>query len=746
MADKKTVSNKTTIEAEADKVSIVTEIKAGGVTSKTYSKLGNDGTISVKETVETKLFKLVVGTSATTSSNALTGVTSSSAEDFVYLQKEFELGGKQFKAKASINVVADATSKPAALDKSIAIVKTDLYSGLKLELKISAAAGNEFKVEGNALSFGGTNSNIRSEDSFSILTSTTGSASVTGIPLNKNFLELSSQEYANAQTRLGNMIDSVKLNQAYLAPNSAAYQAASAQIAQYVQSKTNLKTAEVFSVAEVAEKSIRAGDGVWSKTTTDNGQRVLWQNTDGTKLFADTGTERVILVRADGSGDAFSYTLANTQPAQSFKLTSGATAAISVLPDGMVRVSDGQRELLAQGMGSLVLSDKSSNTTTYWQLKENGQYERRTLTGTLSSAAALGPDAYLGEITIIGKRGDSINESTTPRNSASYITDVNANDHAVVIKTGGTVWDVYALQKNDSTGFKSWDEFKEAIAASNPNIGDLNKIPTGATIYLPEKLKDGSITYNYANGVSLNSNRVNGEYHMLVPDGSGGTIVYSRKADDFGYTVREVHTDKLGGVTLDYTGTQATLDAEIKPLGFEWNNSQETGKVQVFANNSSITSVEDKVTGDITETVKDSQQNVVESKTYDNHTARVEAAQQNALLAGVELFDAIRHKNNLGAVSAITRLVNESRIAADQPIVFAPQVGAVLGLIGALDLFGDAKTDAQKFVATARLVLSANTTYAAFNEGKSFLDAGTGLTSPLMASPNSPTRGHPKFP
>ena len=335
----------------------------------------------------------------------------------------------------------------------------------------------------------------------------------------------------------------------------------------------------------------------------------------------------------------------------------------------------------------------------------------------------------LGEITIIGKRGDSINETTTPRNSASYITDDSANDHAVVIKTGGTVWDIYALQKNDSTGFKSWDEFKEAIAASNPNIADLNKIPAGTTLYLPEKFKDGSITYNYANGVSLNSNRVNGEYHMVVPDGAGGTIVYSRKADDFGYTVREVHTDKTGGVTLDYTGTQATLDAEIKPLGFEWSNSQETGKVQVFANNSSITSVEDKVTGDITETVKDSQQNVVESKTYDNHTARVEAAQQNALLAGVELFDAIRHKNNLGAISAVTRLVNESRIAADQPIVFAPQVGAVLGLIGALDSFGDAKTDAQKFVATARLVLSANTTYAAFNEGKSFLDAGTDLTA-----------------
>jgi hypothetical protein len=260
------------------------------------------------------------------------------------------------------------------------------------------------------------------------------------------------------------------------------------------------------------------------------------------------------------------------------------------------------------------------------------------------------------------------------RNSANYITDANANDHLAVIKAGGTLSDLWVLQKSSANGFADAKEFYAAVLASNPGITDVNKIPAGTSIYLPEKFKDGSITYNYANGVSINSNAVNGEYHLVVPDGSGGNIVYSRTADEFGYTVREVHTDKVGAVTLDYTGTQATLDAEIKPVGFEWNNSQESGKVQVFANSSSITSVEDKATGDITETVKDSQQNVVESKTYDNHAARVEAAQQNALLAGVELFDAIRHKNNLGAISAITRLVNESRIAADQPIVFSPQV------------------------------------------------------------------------
>jgi hypothetical protein len=317
----------------------------------------------------------------------------------------------------------------------------------------------------------------------------------------------------------------------------------------------------------------------------------------------------------------------------------------------------------------------------------------------------------------------------TTRNSAAYITDTHANDHLAVIKTGGTLSDLWVLQKNNVNGFADAKEFYAAVLANNPSITDVNKIAAGAAIYLPEKLKDGSITYNYADGLSVNSNSVTGEYHMIKPDGDGGTIVYSRKADEFGYTMREVHSDKSGEVTLDFTGWQETLNSEIKPVAYQWDTGEETGKVQVFANDSSITCVENKTTGDITETVKNSQQEVVESKTYDNHVARVEAAQQNALLAGIELFDAIRNKNNLGTVSAITRLVNEARIAADQPIVFAPEVGAVLGLIGALDSFGDAKTDAQKFVATARLVLSANTTYAAFNDGKGFLDAGKGVTA-----------------
>lgn len=350
--------------------------------------------------------------------------------------------------------------------------------------------------------------------------------------------------------------------------------------------------------------------------------------------------------------------------------------------------------------------------------------------GKVHALGVMDPVDSMPEVVVTASR---IQDPPASRNSANYVSDIYANDHLAVIKPGGTLSDLWVLQRNGVNSFADAKEFYAAVIASNPGITDVNQIPAGTTIHLPEKLKDGSITYNYANGVSINSNRVNGEYHMLVPDGSGGTIVYSRKADESGYTVREIHTDKTGAVTLDFTGTQASLDAEIKPLAYQWSTGEEVGKVQVFANGSSITSVQDMSTQDITETVRDSQQNVVESKTYDNTAARVEEAQYNALLAGVELFDAIRHKNNLGAVSAITRLVNESRIAAEQPVVFSPQVGAVLGLIGALDSFADAQTDAQKLVATARLVLSANTTYAAFNNGKGFLDAGAGLTTMNVA-------------
>ena len=319
------------------------------------------------------------------------------------------------------------------------------------------------------------------------------------------------------------------------------------------------------------------------------------------------------------------------------------------------------------------------------------------------------------------------------RNSSAYI--LNGPDvHSAIIAQGGTLSDLWVWQRLQANGFADAQAFYAAVLASNPQLTDVNRIPVGTTIYLPERMRDGSITLHYAGGVSINHHPVTGEYHMVVPDGAGGTTVYSRVANDVAYTVREVHTDAAGAVTLDVTGTQPSLEAPITATRIMWTHDHDVGQIQVFENGSSIETVEDGDSGAVTETVYDSEQQVLAQRTYADPQARRDAAQLNAMEAGVALFDAIRHQNLLGTASALTRLVNEARVAADQPLVFSPQVGAVMGLIGALDSIAEARTDAQAFVATARLVLSANQTYAAFNNGQGFLDASSGVTPLNMAN------------
>jgi YD repeat-containing protein len=174
------------------------------------------------------------------------------------------------------------------------------------------------------------------------------------------------------------------------------------------------------------------------------------------------------------------------------------------------------------------------------------------------------------------------------RNSASYITDTAANDHQVTINAGGTLSDAWAVQKDSATGFASAKDFYAAVLESNPHLTDVNNIPAGTQIYVPEKFADGSITYHYANGVSVNNNAINGEYTMVAPDGSGGTAVYSRVADEFGYTVHEKHTDASGAVTFDYSGYQETLDAPVQPHSIQWSNGGQTGQTQFLTDGSSL--------------------------------------------------------------------------------------------------------------------------------------------------------------
>lgn len=217
-----------------------------------------------------------------------------------------------------------------------------------------------------------------------------------------------------------------------------------------------------------------------------------------------------------------------------------------------------------------------------WSLDPMGTNSAAILRAAEDAKSVGNAVSDLGEITITASKviGAKITTPTdaATRVSSSFITDTSANDHLVVIKSGGTVWDAYVSQKDTATGFKDWTEFKSAVAASNPEVADLNKVAPGATLYLPEKLSDGSVTYNFAGGTSINTK--GNEYHMVVPNGDGGQTVYERKADEFGYTTRQISTDKQGQVTQEYTGHQSTANADIVPISvMEQTDTNHDGKL-----------------------------------------------------------------------------------------------------------------------------------------------------------------------
>ncbi len=153
----------------------------------------------------------------------------------------------------------------------------------------------------------------------------------------------------------------------------------------------------------------------------------------------------------------------------------------------------------------------------------------------------------------------------TSRISANYITDNGSNSHTMTIRTGGTISDIWLLQKNAGNVF-TLAEFSKAILASNPGISDINSVAPGQVIYIPQKLADGAITYHYAGGISINTSTTSSAYYMVVPNSSvdGGTTIYERTPDgEDGYTVRQVTTDRVGNITLSTLGYQASADADI---------------------------------------------------------------------------------------------------------------------------------------------------------------------------------------
>jgi hypothetical protein len=201
-----------------------------------------------------------------------------------------------------------------------------------------------------------------------------------------------------------------------------------------------------------------------------------------------------------------------------------------------------------------------------------------------STAIAAGKIEHLGitdpaRIVVAGAGAptDPAGLGTPARDSASYIRDNGGGSHSVTMGAGGTISDIWLLQKNAGSNF-SLEEFGQAILAANPGVNNINDVKPGQTLYIPEKLGDSSITYHYAGGTRVNCNAITGEYHMVVPNAEGGQTVYSRSVDgDAGYTVRQVSTNEQGATTFEFTGHQANLTAEVQVLPQSPPNSTDPG-------------------------------------------------------------------------------------------------------------------------------------------------------------------------
>ncbi|WP_411885843.1 calcium-binding protein [Polaromonas sp. YR568] len=159
----------------------------------------------------------------------------------------------------------------------------------------------------------------------------------------------------------------------------------------------------------------------------------------------------------------------------------------------------------------------------------------------------------------------------------NYFIDNGANSHSVTLKEGATLDRIVMAQKNAGNNISLTD-----LQASNPGITDLNGVIPGQVIYIPQKMADGSITYNYEGGTAINSNAATGEYHIVVPNAEGGNTVYSRTSDGNalggeGYTVKQSNTDGQGNTTYAFTGRQLSPTAEISPVSvIEQLNGVET--------------------------------------------------------------------------------------------------------------------------------------------------------------------------
>ncbi|WP_112076531.1 calcium-binding protein [Herbaspirillum rubrisubalbicans] len=153
------------------------------------------------------------------------------------------------------------------------------------------------------------------------------------------------------------------------------------------------------------------------------------------------------------------------------------------------------------------------------------------------------------------------------RNSAALI--IKPALHVTQFREGGTVDDLWLVEKNAGRYQGSRSQFRSDFVASNGGVdGKTLLVQQGQAYFVPERSADGTTTYHYSNGAVVVNNTVTGEYRMVVPntDGSGGQTVYTRNAGADGYTVRQVSTDAAGKIVYEQQSQQATRDAELIPV------------------------------------------------------------------------------------------------------------------------------------------------------------------------------------
>lgn len=152
---------------------------------------------------------------------------------------------------------------------------------------------------------------------------------------------------------------------------------------------------------------------------------------------------------------------------------------------------------------------------------------------------------------------------TASRNSAEFIGESTA--YCATIRQGGTLSDLWLTQKDNRTGFTNAREFYLAVLAGNPHIKDVNDIPAGTTINVPQRTANGWASFTFANGLLATINIASGEVNLQMADLNGGFVTWIREtADDIGYNVRQITTDAGGNILEEMTAYQAGRDAPLQ--------------------------------------------------------------------------------------------------------------------------------------------------------------------------------------